>query len=78
MGVWIALLALILSLIGWLMQAYSLIDWENAVKFGLQTGSFLGDAVDKVIASKERGEAIADMIWPLPHSHHCFLWFAEK
>ncbi len=48
------------------MQAYSLLDWENAVKLGLQNGSFSGDSTEKVLANKEHGEAIADMIWPLP------------
>ncbi len=33
---------------------------------GLQNGSFDGDAVERALANKERGEAIADMIWPLP------------
>lgn len=48
------------------MQAYSLIDWENAVNLGLQNGSFKGDDLEKALAAKERGEAIADLIWALP------------
>ncbi|MDP8207039.1 MAG: hypothetical protein P9L92_10280 [Candidatus Electryonea clarkiae] len=66
MGIWIALIALLLAFLGWLMQAYSLLDWEGAVKLGLQNGSFEGDAVERAVANKERGEAIADMLWPLP------------
>ncbi len=66
LGIWIALIALLLSFLGWLMQAYSLINWEEAVKLGLQNGSFRGDEIEQALATKERGEAIADLIWPLP------------
>ena len=66
LGVWIALVALSLTVVGWLMQAYSLLDWDSAVKLGLQNGSFSGDAVDRALAIKERGEALADLLWPLP------------
>jgi len=61
-----AIVALLLTFIAWIMQAYSLLDWENAVRLGLQNGSFTGNAADQVLAGKERGEAIADLIWPLP------------
>jgi len=66
LGIWIAIIALILISFAWLMQAYSLLDWESAVKYGLQNGSFSGDAAEKLWAQKEKGEAIADLIWPLP------------
>ena len=66
LGVWIAFLALISIFTAWIMQAYSLLDWENAVKLGLQNGSFEGDLLDQRHASKEKGEAIADLLWPLP------------
>ena len=66
LGIWIALAAILLSFIAWLMQAFSLINWESAVSLGLQNGSFEGDAAGKVLATKERGEAIADLLWPLP------------
>lgn len=66
LGIWIALAAILLSFIAWLMQAYSLINWESAVSLGLQNGSFEGDAAEKALATKERGEAIADLLWPLP------------
>jgi len=65
-GIWLALIALGLIFLGWIMQAYSLLDWEGAVRLGLQNGSFTGDAVERTIANKERGEAIADLLWPLP------------
>ncbi len=48
------------------MQAYSLFDWEGAVKLGLQDSSFEGDAAERAMAVKERGEAIADLLWALP------------
>jgi hypothetical protein len=61
-----ALIALILISVAWLMQAYSLYNWESALELGLQNGSFSGDAAEKLWATKEKGEAIADLIWPLP------------
>ena len=66
MGIWIAIVALMLTFLAWIMQAYSLIDWEGAVKLGLQRGNFSGDALDQALATKEKGEAIADLIWALP------------
>ena len=32
----------------------------------LQNGSFTGNSADKALATKEHGEAIADLIWPFP------------
>jgi hypothetical protein len=66
LGVWIAFIALILTFLAWVMQAYSLLDWENAVNLGLQNGSFNGDTLDQALATKEKGEAIADLLWALP------------
>lgn len=66
LGIWMAIIALLLTFTAWIMQAYSLLDWENAVKLGLQNGSFEGNSVDKALATKEYGEAIADLIWPFP------------
>ena len=66
LGIWMALIALILISFAWLMQAYSLYNWESAIKLGLQNGSFSGDAAEKLRATKEKGEAIADLIWPMP------------
>jgi hypothetical protein len=65
-GIWMALVAIVLISLAWIMQAYSLFNWESAVKYGLQNGSFSGDAAEKLWAQKEKGEAIADLIWPLP------------
>lgn len=69
LGIWIALVALTLIFLAWIMQAYSLINWESAVILGLQNSSFDGPASEMVMANKERGEALADLIWPLP------IWF---
>ncbi len=65
-GVWFAFIALILIFFAWIMQAYSLYNWEAAVQLGLQNGSFKGNAISKALAIKERGEAIADLLWVLP------------
>lgn len=48
------------------MQGYSLLNWEHAVELGLQNGTFEDDALSRSVANKERGEALADMLWPLP------------
>jgi len=66
LGIWIALIALVLVSFAWLMQAYSLLNWEEAVKLSLQNSSFHGNEVEFAWATKERGEAIADLIWPMP------------
>ena len=78
LGIWVALIALLLTFLGWLMQAYSLLDWEGAVKLGLQNRSFTGDAVERALANKERGEALADMLWPLPIAIIAFIGLLRK
>jgi len=62
LGIWTAYAALVLISLGWLMQAYSLYDWEGAVESGLQNASFKGGAVEQAAAVKERGEAVADLL----------------
>ena len=65
-GIWVALFALIMIFFAWLMQTYSLIDWEGAVKLGIQNESFNADPVEQAIADVEKGIAIADILWVLP------------
>jgi hypothetical protein len=66
LGVWIAILALIFIFSAWLMQIYSLIDWEGAIKLGVQDDSFIGDITERAMADVEKGVAIADILWGLP------------
>lgn len=66
LGVWFAILALILICLAWLMQIYSLIDWEGAIQLGVQNDSFSGDIRERALADVERGIAIADILWALP------------
>lgn len=66
LGVWFAILALILICLAWLMQIYSLIDWEGAIKLGVQDESFTGDMAERAMADVERGVASADVLWALP------------
>lgn len=66
LGVWTAIFALVLICLAWLMQLYSLANWEGAVKVGVQNESFTGDMVDRALADVERGIAIADILWALP------------
>jgi hypothetical protein len=66
LGVWIALIALLLLFLGWGMQAFSLINWDKAVELGLQNERFDGEAAERVWALESRGAAMADMLWPLP------------
>lgn len=65
-GIWIAIIALMFTLLAWLMQFYSLIDWEGAIELGVQNESFNGEPVEQALANIERGVALADMFWPLP------------
>jgi len=67
LGVWIALAAiLLLVVVAWGGQLYSLIDWDGAVDAGLQNEHFGGDPAENAWARESRGVAIADMLWPLP------------
>ena len=67
LGVWIALLAiLLLIVVAWGGQLYSLIDWDRAVDAGLQNERFGGDPAEDAWAQESRGVAMADMLWPLP------------
>lgn len=65
LGIWLALLALILISLAWIMQAYSLYNWESAVNLGLQNNSFSGGQAKALQAQQDKGLAIADLIWPL-------------
>lgn len=65
-GLWIALVAIVLLFLAWAGQAYSLINWDHAVDLGLQNERFTGDAAERTWALESRGVAIADMLWPLP------------
>lgn len=65
-GVWMAIAALLLLFLAWGMQAYSLLNWDDAVDLGLQEDRFTGDAAERALAKESRGVAVADMLWPLP------------
>ena len=77
-GIWIALIALSLTFLAWIMQAYSLLNWESAVNLGLQNGRFNGNAFDQALANKEKGEAIADLLWVLPLNIIAFIGLMYK
>lgn len=65
-GVWIALLALMLVMLGMFMQAYSLLNWDHAVELGFQNERFSEDPVESAWALESWGVAVADMLWLLP------------
>ena len=65
-GIWIACIALVLTLLAWIMQVYSLINWEGAITLGIQNESFNGDQVEQALANVEWGIAMADIFWALP------------
>lgn len=65
-GIWLVLLALMLILLGMIMQAYSLICWDHAVDLGLQNDRFNGDPVENARALESWGVAVADIVWLLP------------
>ena len=78
LGIWVALIALTLILLAWIMQAYSLLDWEGAVRLGVQNESFSGDAAERAIADVERGIAIADILWALPITIIAYIGLLRK
>ena len=51
LGIWITLIALGFTIIAWLMQAYSLLDWEGAIALGIQGESFNGGVVEQALAT---------------------------
>jgi len=65
-GVWIALVALLLQLLAWGAQAYSLIDWDGAVELGLQSDRLTGGEAEHTWAMADWGIAAADIVWCLP------------
>ena len=77
-GIWLAFIALFLIFFAWIMQAYSLLDWDSAVKFGLQNESFTGDTTERAMADVERGIAIADLLWSLPLTVIAFVGIIRK
>jgi len=78
LGVWMAIMALVLICLAWLMQLYSLIDWEGAIDLGLQDDSFTGDITERALADIERGVAIADILWALPITIIAFIGVLRK
>ena len=65
-GIWVALVAIILTILAWIMQSYSLLNWEGAISMGIQNESFRGPPVEQALANVERGIALADICWALP------------
>ncbi len=65
-GIWLSYVALLILCLAWLMQAYSLLDWNGAIEFGFQNESFDGDAAERAWALESWGVAMADMLWPMP------------
>jgi len=78
LGIWVAFLALILISLAWIMQAYSLYNWESAIKLGLQNASFSGEATEAAQAQHDKGLALADLLWPLPLTVIALLGILKK
>lgn len=77
-GIWIAIVGLTLTSLAWIMQIYSLINWEEAISLGLQNESFHGGPVEKALANVEWGIAMADVFWPLPLTIIAFIGIVNK
>jgi hypothetical protein len=77
-GIWIALVAIVFTMLAWIMQCYSLVNWEGAVQLGLQNESFGGDPVEQALANVEWGVAMADVFWPLPLTIMAFIGLLKK
>ena len=78
LGVWIALLGILLQLLAWAMQAYSLLNWEHAVELGLQNDRFTGDAAEQAWALESWGLAMTDLVWALPIGLVAFVGILRK
>ncbi len=77
-GIWLAFFALILISLAWIMQAYSLYNWDSALNLGLQNNSFSGGKAEVLDAQQDKGLAIADLIWPLPLTVIALLGILKK
>jgi len=66
LGVWFAVVAILLLFMAWGIQAYSLLNWDRAVELGIQNERFSGDTAERAWAQESRGLAVADLLWPLP------------
>ena len=77
-GIWLAFIALALIFLAWIMQAYSLLNWEGAIELGVQDNSFSGDLTERALADVERGVAIADILWALPLTIIAFIGLLRK
>ncbi len=66
LGVWFAIIALVFLFLAWVMQGYSLLDWDKAVDLGIQNERFGGDPAEGAWALESLAVAIADLIWALP------------
>lgn len=77
-GIWIAFIALGFTLLAWIMQIYSLLNWEGALSLGLQNESFSGPPVEQALANVEWGIAMADIFWPLPLTIIAFIGLTQK
>lgn len=78
LGIWLAFFALILISLAWIMQAYSLYNWESAVDLGLQNQSFSGGEAEAIQAQKDKGIAIADLLWAFPLTVIALLGILKK
>ncbi len=78
LGIWVALIGTMFTFLAWGMQAYSLIDWEGAIRLGVQNESFSGSEVERALANVERGIAVADIIWVLPITIVAFIGIIKK
>jgi hypothetical protein len=78
LGIWMAIVAILLTFLAWIMQFYSLINWEGALELGLQNESLKGTPVERAYADVERGVALADMVWALPLTLIAFIGILKK
>jgi len=78
LGIWVALFALVLTFLAWMMQLYSLLNWEGAIELGIQNEGFSGDPVERALANVERGIALADICWALPITIFAFIGVLKR
>lgn len=70
-GLRLVIFAVALQVVAFLFQLYSILDWDGAVRLGLQEDRFVAEgeevgAGERARATMSWGNAVADVLWYLP------------
>ncbi len=78
LGIWCALAGLLILMLAWAVQAYSVLEWDSAVDLGLQNERFSRDPVEAAWALESWGVAMADVLWAVPVTVVALLGVAKR